>query len=172
MARDGVGTATVEQIARDAGVARATIYRAFPGGRDELVSAAVTLAVVDFFAGLRADIGDVPDVTTLLERGLVAARRRLDDHEVLQRVLEAEADQIVPQLAEIMPIVIELLRAELVARLADERLRPGVEAGEAADLLARLSLSLIGSPGGWDMEDPAAVRRLVRDQLLAGVVER
>jgi AcrR family transcriptional regulator len=171
IARDGIAAATVEDIAREAGVARATVYRVFPGGRDELVSAAVTRAVADFFAGLQADIGDVPDVTSLLERGLVAGRHRLDEHTVLQRALEDESDQIVPQLATVMPIVIELLRTELAGRLAQERLRPGVDAGEAADLLARMVLSLIGSPGGWDMDDPVAVRRLVRIQLLAGVLD-
>ena len=41
----------------------------------------------------------------------------------------------------------------------------------AAGLVARLTLSLISSPGGWDMDDPGAVRRLVRGQLLAGVVD-
>jgi AcrR family transcriptional regulator len=171
IARDGIGAATVEGIAREAGVARATVYRTFPGGRDELVSAAVTQAVIDFFAGLRADIGEVDDVTTLLERGLVAARRRLDRHEVLQRALQDEADQIVPRLATVMPTVVDLLRADLAERLARERLRPGVDVAEAADLLARLSLSLIGSPGRWDMDDPDAVRRLVRGRLLAGVLD-
>lgn len=171
MARDGMATTTVEHIAREAGVARATVYRAFPGGRDELVSAAVAHAVAEFFASLRADIGDVPDVTTLLERGLVAGRRRLDEHSVLQRTLQDEADQIVPQLATVLPVVLDLLRTELAGRLAGERLRPGVDPGEAADLLARMVLSLIGSPGGWDMHDPAAVRRLVRGQLLAGVID-
>jgi AcrR family transcriptional regulator len=170
MARDGVRTVSVEAVAREAGVARATVYRVFPGGRDELVSAVVTRAVADFFAELRADVGDAPDVTTLLERGLVAGRHRLDEHAVLQRLLAAEADQIVPQLATVMPVVLGLLRAELAGRLAHEPLRPGVRVDEAADLLARLSLSLIGSPGGWDVDDPAAVRRLVRGQLLAGVL--
>jgi hypothetical protein len=109
-------------------------------------------------------------VTTLLERGLVAARRRLDRHAVLQHALEAEADQIVPQLATLMPILIDRLRAVLAERLAQEQLCPGVQVDEAADLVARLSLSLIGSPGTWDMDDPAEVRRLVRGRLLAGVV--
>ena len=89
---------------------------------------------------------------------------------MLQRALRAEADQIVPQLASVMPVVVELLRAELAGGLRRERLRPGVEPDEAADLLARLTLSFIGTPGSWDMDDPAAVRRLVRDQLLAGVL--
>jgi AcrR family transcriptional regulator len=170
VARDGIAAATVEDIAREAGVARATVYRTFPGGRDEVLAAAVTQAVVDFFAGLREDIGEVDDVSTLLERGLVAGRRRLDRHDVLQRVLQEEADQIVPRLAPAMPTVIGLLSAELAERLGRERLRPGVAVGEAADLVARLSLSLIGSPGAWDMDDPQAVRELVRGRLLAGIL--
>lgn len=153
-------------------MSRATVYRWFPGGRDELVSAAVTHAVADFFAALGEDVGDADDLATFLTRGISAGHRRLDEHVTLQRVLRDEADQFVPQLAEVMPIVVELVRAELMVRLARERLRPGVDAGEAADLLARLSLSVMGAPGSWDLEDPAAVRRLVDDQLLAGVVER
>jgi AcrR family transcriptional regulator len=170
MARDGITATTVEGIAQEAGLVRATVYRAFPGGRAELVTCGVAYAVRHFFDGLRRDIGDAPDVTGLLERGLVAARHRLDQHEVLQRALQDEADQIVPELATLMPILIDLLRDEIAGRLADEDLCPGVEVDEAADLLARLALSLIGSPGSWDMDDPAAVRRLVRGQLLAGVV--
>ena len=77
MARDGIAKVTVEGVAREAGVARATIYRTFPGGRDELVAAAVSWEVGDFFAGLALEIGPVDDVATLLERGLVAGRRRL-----------------------------------------------------------------------------------------------
>jgi AcrR family transcriptional regulator len=171
MARDGIGTVTVEAVARQAGVGRATVYRAFPGGRDEVVSSVITWAVGDFFARLREDIGEVADVATLLERGLVAGHRRLEEHEVLQHALQAEADQIVPPLATVMPIVIGLLRGGLATRLAHERLCPGVEVTEAADLLARLALSYIGTPGCWDLDDPDAVRRLVRGYLLAGIVE-
>jgi len=169
--RDGLGALTVEEVAREAGVARATVYRTFPGGRDEVVGAAVAHAVAGFFADLRRDIGDAPDLATLLERGLVAARRRLESHAALQRALQEEAGQIVPRLATVMPLVIDGVRAELTSRLARERLRPGVVPDQAADLLARLFLSLIGSPGSWDLDDPDAARRLVRGQLLAGVVE-
>ena len=124
MARDGIAAATVESIARDAGVSRATVYRAFPGGRDELATAAVTAGVTQFLAGLRADIGDAPDLATMLERGLVAGRHRLDEHAVLQRALHDEPDQIVPLLATVLPLVLGVLRSDLAARLEHEDLRP------------------------------------------------
>lgn len=170
VAREGIAQVTVEAVAREAGVARATVYRTFPGGRDELVAEAVRWAVDEFFAGLAADIGEVPDVATLLERGLVAGRRRLADHATLQRALRDEAGHVVPPLYAVMPAIHRALAADLAARLAREPLRPGVDPREAADLLARLTLSLIGTPGPWDLDDPAAVRALVRDHLLAGIV--
>ena len=50
------------------------------------------------------------------------------------------------------------------------RLRPGVDQARAAEFVAHVLLSLIGSPASWDLEDPEAVRRLVREQILAGVL--
>jgi hypothetical protein len=41
---------------------------------------------------------------------------------------------------------------------------------EAADFLARMVLSYIGSPGRWDLTDPIEVAQLVRAELLAGIV--
>ena len=114
-------------------------------------------ALREFFAGLAREIGPVDDVATLLERGLVAGRRRLAEHEVLQHALEVEADEVVPQLASVMPAVLAFLRRDLAGRLAIERLRPGVDPEEAADVLSRLALSLIGTHGAWDLDDPAEV---------------
>jgi AcrR family transcriptional regulator len=170
MARDGIGRLTVEGVAREAGVARATVYRVFPGGRDQLVDAVVAWAVGEFFAGLAQDIGAVDGVATLLERGLMFGRRRLAQHEVLQHALQVEADAVVPALAPVMPVVMDELRSRLADRLGDEPLCPGVDPAEAADVLARLVLSLIGTPGCWDLDDPAAVRALVRQHLLAGIL--
>ena len=69
-----------------------------------------------------------------------------------------------------MPILVELLRTELTRRLGCERLRAGVQPAEAADMLARLTLSFIGHARDLGPGRPAAVRRLVRGQLLAGVL--
>ena len=41
---------------------------------------------------------------------------------------------------------------------------PGVDLDAAAEFVARMVLSLIGSPGDWDLDDPAEVRVVVRTQ--------
>lgn len=170
VARDGMAATTLEAAAQEAGVARATVYRYFPGGRDELISAVVTSEVTAFFARLQDDVGDAPDFPTLLERVLLVAHRRLEDHEVLQHVLEVEADRLMPPLVLVMPIIKSLLCEAFAARLVAERLRPGVAPGEAAEFLARMVLSYMGTAGCWDLDDPAEVARLVRGHLLAGVL--
>ena len=170
-AAHGLAQATVEGVAHEAGLARATIYRYFPGGKDELVEAVISWEVARFFDRLGEQIDDAPDFPSWLSRGLLAAGRQLDEHSLLQRLLEDEADQLVPRLVKVMPIVRAVLREQLAARLADEVLRTGVDRGEAADLLARLMVSYIGTPGVWRLDDPVEVERLVRTQLLAGIVE-
>jgi AcrR family transcriptional regulator len=167
----GLAQATVEGVAQAAGLSRATIYRHFPGGKEELVEAVISWEVARFFDRLGAAIDDAPDFASWLARGLLAARRQLEGHTLLQRLLEDEADQLVPHLVKVMPIVRAVLRDQLAGRLARERLRAGVDRGEAAELLARLLVSYIGTPGVWRLDDPAEAERLVRTQLLPGVVE-
>lgn len=167
----GLAQATVEGVAHHAGLSRATIYRHFPGGKEELVEAVISWEVARFFDRLGEEIDDAPDLVSWLTGGLLAARRQLEGHTLLQQLLEDEADQLVPRLVTVMPIVRAVLRDQLAGRLAGERLRPGVDRGEAAELLARLIVSFIGTPGVWRLDDPADAERLVRTQLLPGVLE-
>lgn len=169
--RLGMARTTMEDIAREAGLSRATLYRAFPGGRDEVLDAVVTWEVARFFGRVSDAIHpDELDSVAVLEQGLLAARDALEHHELLQRVLREEADLLMPSLATVMPMVVRALADWYRPRLEAVTLRPGVDPAEAADLVARMALSYLGTPGRWDLTDPAQVRRLVRDHLLAGVL--
>jgi AcrR family transcriptional regulator len=170
VARNGLRHTTMEDAAHEAGLSRATVYRYFPGGRDQLVDEVITWEVGRFFARLARHVGRPPDLATLVERGLMAAHDSLEHHEVLQQVLETEADRLLPQLATVMPIVHAVLRDYFQPWIEAAGVREGVEVEEAADYLARMALSFIGTQGRWDLSDPAAVRSLVRDRLLAGIV--
>lgn len=171
LGRFGIAKTTVDDAAREAGVARATVYRHFPDGKDQLISEAITWAVAQFFNELARAVEGAPDFPTLMEQAIAHAHRAVDEHEVLQKVLETEPERLMPQLTQSAPLVQASLRAYLAERLAKAPLREGVDAEQAADWLARMGLSFILAEGRWDVTDPAVVRRLVREELLAPILE-
>jgi hypothetical protein len=109
-----------------------------------------------------------------VEEGLVFARRAVLEHAVLQTMLITEPDRLLPLMTTEQQRPLRFITAYLEPFLEREeragRLRPGVDQAEAAGFVARMLLSLIGSPGRWDLEDPAQVRTLVREEILAGVL--
>lgn len=170
VAERGMGKLRVDDVARRAGVGRATLYRYFPGGRDQLVSEAITWEVGRFFSSLAAEVADAPDLRARLEQGLMFAHRAMADHQALATVLEADREQFLPRLHETSPLVMAVVRDYLAPALAEEQLRPGIDPDEAADYLARMVLSFIPSPGQWDLTDAAQVAELVDRQFLAGIL--
>jgi AcrR family transcriptional regulator len=171
IARWGISKTTIEDAAREAGISRATLYRQFPGGRDELISATIAWEELRFFTRLYNELHDAPTLGEVLERGLPFAHEAIVEHEVLQQVLRTEPELLLPKLTVESTRVTALISGFLVPYLSGQRLKPGVEVHRAADLLARLILSYITTPGRWDLDDPAEVEKLVRTELLSGVLE-
>jgi AcrR family transcriptional regulator len=174
VARFGMGKTTVEDVVKESGVSRASIYRLFPGGKDQLLRETVGWEMNRFFASLAEAVYDAPDFATLLERGLVFAHRAIQEHVVLRKVLETEPERLLPLITVEQHRVLEFITAFLLPYLEREeragRVRPGVDLEAGADYVARMILSLIGSPGRWDMDDPEQVRVLVREELLGGIL--
>ena len=172
--RYGMAKTTVDDVARASGVSRATIYRYFPGGRDQVVADVVAWEVGNFFARLGAAVVGSRDLASLVEEGLRFARRAVAEHEVLQRVLTSEPHRLLPVLTvssdRILPLVAGFLVPYLERERSAGRLRPGVEVERAADFLARMLLSWISAPAAWDLDDPHQRAELVRGQLLAGIL--
>lgn len=175
ISRFGIAKTTVEDVVRESGVSRATIYRTFPGGRDELLRAAVAGEIVRFFAELAARVQGAASLAQLLEEGLTFARRSVAEHDLLRKMLVTEPDRLLPLLSteahHTLPFIAAFLHPHLAREALAHRLRPGVEPDAACDYLARSVLSLIASPGRWDLRDPEQVREVVRTELLAGIVE-
>lgn len=170
VARGGMKGFTVEDVAREAGCSRATLYRVFPGGRDQLVAETVTWEVARFFTRLAEVVADAPDFRTRLERGLAHAHRELADHAAFQQAMATDTGELLARLDELGPLVVAVIRGYLEPLLAAEPLAEGVTAPEAADHLARLIASFIVDEGGWDLGDPADRGDLVDRWLLPGVL--
>lgn len=170
VARQGIGGTSLEDAARAAGVSRATVYRHFPGGRDELVDAVIVWQFLEFFARLYEEVHDADSLEEVLTRALVFARRAMLEHEVLQRLLETEPELLLPKMTIEAERVEGMVAGFLLPYVARQGVAPGVDVHEAADYLARMTLSLIAAPGSWDLSDPAQVADVVRVELLAWLV--
>lgn len=167
VARYGISKTTVEDVAREARLSRATVYRHFPGGKDELIAETIRWETGRFFIRLADAVTHTTGLAELLEEALIFAHRAIEQHEVLQRVLQTEPDLLLPQMSVDSERVLGWIRAFL---------RPAVDAhatakdpDQAADYLARMMLSFIAAQGRWDLTDRDSVRDLVRTELLAGL---
>jgi AcrR family transcriptional regulator len=162
LARYGVAKTTLEDVAKEAGCARATVYRYF-GGKQELLTTVMgheshrVLAAIDAAAapGLGLDDALVAMATT--------AAHELLEHDALQFVLAHE-----PEL--ILPFVTfdgsDRFLASTGAALAPtfERLLPDSDASRAAEWCARVFLAHLGPDNSpVDMTDAREVRALIHD---------
>src|SRR3954465_4504351 len=75
IARWGVAKTTLDDVAREAGCSRATVYRVVPGGKDGLVETVVTTEASRFFAALAERLDAVADqgLEELLVAGMTEA---------------------------------------------------------------------------------------------------
>jgi AcrR family transcriptional regulator len=171
--RFGMAKTTIDDIVKESGVSRATIYRQFVGGRDELLLETVGWEVANYFTRLADEVRDAPSLAGLLEHGLTFAHRSITEHAVLAKILQTEPERLLPLLttesAKTLPFIADFLLPYLRREAADGRLRPGVDLERAAEYLARSILSLIGAPGSWDLSDPAQVHSVVESELLGGI---
>ena len=171
--RFGLGKTTIDDIAKESGVSRATIYRQFAGGSDELLLETVGWELSNYFNRLADKVRDAPSLAELLRRGLAYAHRSVAEHAVLRKVMETEPERLLPLLttesAKTLPFIADFLLPYLRREAEAGRLRTGVDIDRAAEYLARSILSLIGAPGRWDLDDPDQVSDLVEVELLGGI---
>ena len=174
VARFGFAKTTMEDVAREAGLSRATVYRVFPGGRDELFSAMVAWEMGRFFVRMAIAVQDAADFPAVVEGALVFAHREIREHAALQKVLATEPERLLRFMRleqdRILDAVVAYLRPVLGAEAAAGRVVPGLDLDEATRFVATMGLSLMATPGRFDLEDPMVVHGLVRREILGGIL--
>ena len=169
LARHGTVKTTVDDVARESGVSRATVYRAFPGGRDEILEAVVDTEMARLFSALGVRLGTAEDLTEALVGGIVEASVRLRDHAALHFLVEHEPGLILGHLAfadsDRLLATASRFTAPFLARWM-----PPPEAERVAEWAARIVLSYAISPSDrTDPCDPAQAARMVATFVLPGI---
>lgn len=168
IARFGLSKLTVDDVAREAGISRATLYRYFPG------RGAVLAAVIEAETErLRQALDDaLADVTTLAEALAAVATfgsRAFADHAALQHLLATEPGAVLPHLC--------FSGADNLLGVAADRIGPHLcrfmgplEARRTGEWLARIVLSYGLAPPA----EPAdtAVLGVVREFVIPAAEER
>jgi AcrR family transcriptional regulator len=166
VARWGLAKTSLDDVAREAGVSRATVYRAFPGGKDALVEAVARTELARFFGAVTDRLAAAADLEELLVVGLHEAGSRIARHGALRALLTYEPEVVLPRLAfdqmdEALGVA-SALAAPHLARFLDPE-----TAVRAAEWVARLVVTYASWPSlEVDLADEASVRRLVATYVL------
>jgi AcrR family transcriptional regulator len=169
LAGQGLRKTTVDDIARAAGLSRATLYRNFPGGRDAVLVAATQTEVARLFAALAVELGAADDLEAVVVAGLVTASRRLGDHPALARLLAHEPEVVLPWLAfDGLDRVLGMATAFIAPFFG--RWLAAEPAAWAAEWTTRVLLSFLTGPAeGVDLRRPEDARRLARRFVVPGI---
>lgn len=172
LARWGLTKTTLEDVARQAGCGRATIYRTFQGGKAELVRAVVLREAGRFRAeveGAVLAVDDPDDLTEVITAGVVAAARFLDRHEALAHLLAHEPDVVLPHVAFHRLAGLLALVGDFAVPHLDRFLGDPEAARRAAEWLARVVLTYVLNPSDQvDLTDPVAARHLLSTYVVPG----
>jgi len=169
LARHGTLKTTVEDIARGAGVSRATVYRVFPGGRDEILGAVVDTEMARLFSALGVKLGEADDLEDALVSGIVEASSRLRNHQALAYLVEHEPEMVLGHLAFDESDRLLGAASRFTAPFLARWMSP-MEAGRVAEWATRIVLSFAVSPSAeTDLTDPVTTARLVETFVLPGI---
>lgn len=169
-ARAGVAKTSFEDVAREAGTSRATLYRSFPGGKDALVAAAVADEVSHQVAELVADLEAETELERTLVVALTSAWRRICGHDALQHLIVHEPEVVLPAVSF---DAFERLLAEASRRFEPplRRFLDEEAALRTGEWLTRLVVSYALTPSPHvDLADEQSTQRFVHTHLLPGLV--
>ena len=166
IARWGLGKTGLDDVAREAGLSRATVYRAFPGGKDAVVEAVCRTEVDRFFAAVGDRLARAGTLEDALVAGMTEAGTRIASHRALRTVVSFEPQEILPLLAfGRMDQVLAACTAFATPHLA--RFLDETTAARVAEWAARVVISYLSWPAvDVDLADEGSARHLVRQLFL------
>ncbi|WP_024796166.1 TetR/AcrR family transcriptional regulator [Tomitella biformata] len=175
----GVRRTSTDDIARRAGVNRATLYRRL-GTKDEIVGAAYLFEAARVLAGIESAIAGIVDLDEYIATFFIATLRGVRENRLLAQLLLVDREETVRALTAGAGGVLELASAFLVEKIEGIRERHGAAEGREPELgdvealagmLARLTQSLLLTPDGPPRVDTDVQMREFARTLLAPMIK-
>lgn len=172
--RFGVAKTTLEDIATEAGVSRATVYRYFEGGRDEIILGVVLREGREFLASLSRRVQREQTLEDAIVEGVMytVAAVRKNDHLALLFAPEVagHTTSIAGASAALFELTQDFLRPIFEQAGTSGQLRDGIYSEDAAEFVLRMILSLL-SVAGPRKRSQAKEREFLR-RYCAGAIVR
>ncbi len=172
VARYGLAKVTVDDVAREAGCSRATLYRYYPG-KQAVLDAVVAAETARLRAGLDDALADVRTLDEALAAAAGFGAREFAGHAALQFLLAHEPGSVLPHLCfaggdRLLAVLSEAVTPHL------GRFLPTLQARRVGEWLARIVLSYGCTPSAHlpvGIGGEAAVLRVVNDFVAPAVSE-
>lgn len=165
----GFRRTSLDDVARRAGVGRATLFRRF-ANRDALVAAVVAREARRAIARVDSEIQGVRDPSEQIIAGFLAFVRMLRDNMLLTQLLKTDGTDVLPLLTTQGGMPLALGRAYLasqVTRVRDEGTPVIGDPNELGEILARLALSFALTPDTvFPFDDPARLEQSARTTIV------
>jgi len=168
--RVGLTKTTLDDVAREAGCARATVYRCF-ANKQQLLTALVAREAAALGTTVAVASAEHHTLADSLAAAIMAAVTVLRDNRALEFICAHEPEVLLPFLA--------FEREDAVLRTASALVAPAftrylddATAARLGEWVARITLSYLFSPSeSFDIGDAAHVRGLVDDFVVPGFVK-
>lgn len=168
-ARYGVGKTTVEDIAAAAGLSRATVYRSFAGGRDEVILAVVLRDLTRFLDRLAGRLAGQSSVPDAIVEGVIDAVAFVRGEPRVAALLTPEAAghtqaAVVGAARGVLELCVGRVRPYFDLAQREGVLRAGINVEGAVEFLFRIISSMIVMP----REEP---REFLRTYVVPALVD-
>ena len=162
--RWGVAKTTLDDIAREAGCARATIYRVFAGGKQAVLAATLQHELRRAVATIDDAVRDLDSLEDVLVVGTTTAAQLILGHEALAFLIDHEPIAF-DRMGRVFDAAAACAAPHLARFLAEE------DAARAADWVTRVVLTYTFNPApSTDLRDAGDARQLVRTFFLPALI--
>ncbi|MBE1470391.1 helix-turn-helix domain-containing protein [Kibdelosporangium phytohabitans] len=168
--RMGIRRSTMEDVAKQAGVSRITVYRRFTT-KEELVKQVVQREFRRYFDQFLIDIQHAETTADRVVIGFASALRAIRGNPLVGGMLTAEPDVLLPSMISDNGATLAAVQKFVAGQLRSEQragnISGNVDVELAAEMMARVSASFLVTPSRVvDLDDEVQVRAVARKFLV------